>query len=157
MAREQTASEGVGAGERWGARRDGSEIFLDRGPKHRRSVIGGFHSKGSAALDHERALLAAQAPLMHEALLAIMSKARECGYFEQSPYHPKVGCDCGECQGLRALALAEGGGRCILCGCTEFDACDVGCAWVDGAQLLCTAHPAKVIKAAKAFITKEFI
>ncbi len=161
MARHKLASNGVTgvtAGERWETGRgDGAGLYIAGNPK-RRVKIGDFALGGRAgdsATCHERALLAAQAPLMYEALLAIISTARECGYFEQSPYHPKAGCDCGECQGLRALALAEGGGRCILCGCTEFDACDVGCAWVDRAQLLCTAHLPKRIAAAKALIAKE--
>ena len=98
------------------------------------------------------ALLMAQAPRMYAALFASVSEARECGYFEQRPYHPKAGCSCGECQGLRALALAEGGGRCILCGCTWFDACAPGCGWADASQLVCTAHPPKMIAAAQRFL-----
>jgi hypothetical protein len=159
MSRTKIAAEGVGAGERWGARRDGSEVFLDLGPNHRRRVIGSFHSeKDPSAVDHERALLAAQAPRMYEALLEVVSEAREDGFFTAEAKNPvhRVGCECGICAGLLALALAEGGGRCILCGCTEFDACEgdfgEGCAWVDREHFLCSAHPAEMIEAAKRFL-----
>ncbi len=163
MARHQLAPNdvtGVSAGERWETGRgDGAGLYVVGNPK-RRVKIGDFALGGRAggsATCHERALLAAQAPLMYEALLDVIASSRETGFFQGEPENPvhRVGCECGLCQGVRALALAEGGGRCILCGCTEYDACDVGCAWVDEAQLLCTAHPAKTIKAAKALIAKE--
>jgi hypothetical protein len=154
--RDQEVAPGVGAGERWGTRRGGSEVFLDLGPNRRRRVIGVFHSeKDPSAVDHERAVLAAQAPRMYEALLNLVSKAREDGFFTAEAKNPvhRVGCECGICAGLLAIALAEGGGRCILCGCTEFDACEgglgEGCAWVDREQFLCSAHPAKMIEAAR--------
>jgi hypothetical protein len=159
-ARKKPApSDGPIAGERWTTGRGDAGRLDIVGV--RRVAIADFGLGGAVPSDvaYERAQLAAQAPRMYEALLASVSEARECGYFDQEPYHPKVGCDCGECQGLRALALAEGGGRCILCGCTEFDACagrfGDGCAWADDAELVCSAHPEKMIAAAQAYVRKE--
>src|SRR5918912_4009019 len=91
------------------------------------------------------AALMVHAPEMYKALLAIVREARECGYYEQRPYHPKAGCACGECLALRALVRIEGGGRCVLCACSQYDACGDGCAWADSRQTVCTAHPPKMI------------
>ncbi len=149
---------GVGAGERWETGHgDGGRLYI---VGVRRVAIADFGLGGKVPSDvaHERARLAAQAPLMYEALLDIISGARGDGFFSPSghrgnPVH-RVGCECGMCQGLRALVLVEGGGRCFLCGCTQDDACGEGCAWVDRGQLLCDAHPPKVIAAARAFIRR---
>jgi hypothetical protein len=160
---------GVGAGERWETGRgDGTGIYLAGDPK-RRAKIGDFGEGGRApggnASAVERARIAAQAPLMYEALLDIISGAREDGALTDgrdgntpSEGHGP-GCGCGLCEGVVALALAEGGGRCVICGCTQDDACvdmrsGSGCAWVDRDRLLCTAHPQRAIDAAQRFLAK---
>jgi hypothetical protein len=157
MPRRKVDLPGLNAGER---------LRVAKAPRGERghvirTVVGAHGAIIARGIgDASTAQLFAEAPAMYEALLQVVTEDRECGYFDQHPHHPKVGCDCGGCQGLRALAVAEGGGRCILCGCTEFDACagdfgEGGCAWVDNAQLVCSAHPAKMIAAAQAFVAQE--
>jgi hypothetical protein len=150
--------EGIDSGERWEiGRGDGAGLYLVTRNTKQRIKIADFAFGGVASgLAAERALIAAQAPRMYEALLDIVSNGREGGFFHPDPGNPvhRVDCKCGICEGLLALALAEGGGRCILCGCTYFDACEMGCAWVDRAQLICTAHPDKRIAAAKRLLAK---
>jgi hypothetical protein len=147
---------GVGTGERWTfGRGDGSGLYIAGDPK-RRVKIADFGAAGRipGSLAHERALIAAQAPLFFEAAIDLVSRWREDGSIDQADH--RVGCECGMCSAVVALALAEGGGRCILCGCTQDDACagllGEGCAWEPlpgGAQLLCTAHPPKALAEAK--------
>ncbi len=152
--RQKPEPEGVGAGERWETR-GGAGVYLVRGPR-----IGGFSEVGRGTA-RERAQLAAQAPLMYEALLGFVTGMRETyGALTKkdgAPYQGhEIGCSCRVCGGVRALALAEGGGRCIVCGCTEFDACidehGSGCAWADREQFVCNAHPPKVVEAAVSYV-----
>jgi hypothetical protein len=145
---------GVGVGERWEARsRSGGGIFLVGGRQIGGFVYGGKIARATAV---ERALIAAQAPLMYEALLDLISTAREDGALVHEDGRPdkghRPGCGCGMCSAVLALALAEGGGRCTICGCVDDDACPSGCAWADTDHLICTAHPAKVIAAARRFL-----
>jgi hypothetical protein len=148
---------GVGGGERWVTlRRDGSVALCIAGAPGRRVKIADFGVAVKGA-GWERAQVAAQAPLMYEALLDLVSTMREDGSIVHSDGRPyeghRPGCGCGICSAVLAVALAEGGGRCVLCGCTEFDACAPGCAWEPGTdQLICTAHPPQVIAAAKRFL-----
>jgi hypothetical protein len=101
-------------------------------------------------LPDAHAWMAAQvAQLMYEALVEIVGAARACGFYSQAPSHPQAGCGCGQCLGLRALVRAEGGGRCILCGCTEDDACEGGCAWTSPERICCDAHDDEMIAAAE--------
>lgn len=70
-----------------------------------------------------------------------------------APYEGhRIGCECGACAGVRLVAFAEGGGRCIVCGCTDDAACPAGCAWADEAHYVCTGHPPKVITAAERLV-----
>lgn len=165
--RPAVAEDGPDAGERWETGRgDGGSLYLAGDPKRRRQVadfsLGGKVPSGCA---HGRALIAAQAPLMYEALLDLVSGMRQDGAIVAPNGQPfeghRAGCECGVCQSVLALALAEGGGRCILCGCTQDDACagtlGEGCAWEplpSGEQFLCTAHPKKAIGEAKRFLAK---
>lgn len=74
---------------------------------------------------------------------------------EKLPAH-RVGCECEWCLGLRLVAYAAGGGRCILCGCHDDRACEDGCAWAPGSwRLVCTAHPKKTIAAAIRLVRRE--
>jgi hypothetical protein len=157
-ARAAVDAPGVGVGERWQVRGRSGAIFLVGGRQIGGFVYGGKIARATAV---ERALIAAQAPLMYEALLDLISTAREDGALVHEDGRPdkghRPGCGCGMCSAVLALALAEGGGRCILCGCTQDDACvggfGEGCAWVPGTrEFLCTAHPADVIAAAKRFL-----
>lgn len=149
----ESEAPGIGAGERWETGRgDGSGIYIVGDPK-RRVKIGDFALGGQAGDSttcHERAQLAAQAPLMYEALLDLISSAREDGFFApgapQNPRH-RVGCECGLCEGLVALVRVEGGGRCARCGCTDDDACESGCSWTSSAKVCCDAHPVAEIRA----------
>jgi hypothetical protein len=152
-ARAKAEAPGVGAGERWKV--VGEHVQVVTGTK-RVLTIADFRY-GDSGTAKERAQIAAQAPLMYEALLDLVSTMREDGALVDEngkPYEGhKPGCGCGICSGVLALALAEDGGRCAICGCTEFDACAPGCAWEPGTdQLICTAHPAKVIAAARRFL-----
>ena len=36
------------------------------------------------------------------------------------------------------IAIPERPGRCRWCGCTEFNACPVGCSWANRQQTLCS-------------------
>jgi hypothetical protein len=150
------------ASERWEVGRgNGASLYVAGAPKKRVKVadfgLGGSAPGGSAAA-HDRALVAAQAPRMYLALLDMISGMRGDGSIVEldgSPYKGHgPGCGCGVCDGLLALALAEGGGRCIVCGCTDDDACADGCVWVDGAHLLCSGHPEDVLKKAERFLAK---
>jgi hypothetical protein len=149
------------AGERWYVARAGRGTRFDV-----RTVnaggIGSVVARGF--VDRCDALLAAEAPAMYEALLALVSEAREDGFFaddtKSNPLHP-VGCSCSICSAVRALAAVEGGGRCILCGCIEEDACacgpegeEEGCAWADAGRFVCTAHPARRVRAALSFVAR---
>lgn len=146
----------VGAGERWETGRgDGGRLYI---AGVRRVSIADFGLGGVVPSDvaHDRAQIAAQAPRMYEALLDLVSSAREGGSLIEEKGRPHEGhgpgCGCGICDGLVALAFVEGGGRCIVCGCTDDKACDDGCVWVDGAHLLCSNHPEGVLKKAERFL-----
>jgi hypothetical protein len=92
-----------------------------------------------------------------EALTDLIENMRETGSIVHSdgkPYH-RVGCTCGICAGVRLVAFAEGGGRCILCGCTDDHACDVGCGWTSPSNYVCTAHPRSAIRAAERLVAKR--
>jgi hypothetical protein len=149
---------GVDAGERWATGRgdDGRVYIADV----RRAAIADFGLGGQVPSDvaHERAQLAAQAPLMYEALLDLISGMRDDGSIVEldgAPYEGHgAGCGCGICSGVLALALAEGGGRCILCGCTDDDACGSGCVWVDGAHFLCSNHSEPALKKGERFLAR---
>jgi hypothetical protein len=105
-------------------------------------------------LDARHEQLVAGAADMHDALAELVSNAREQGMFGPDAQVHRVGCECGICAGIRALARYEQGGRCILCGCTQDDGCGEGCAWVDDARLLCTAHPRKVLLEGRRFVRR---
>jgi hypothetical protein len=92
---------------------------------------------------------AEMARLMCAALVEIVDAARTCGFYSQAPSHPMAGCGCGHCLALRALVRVEGGGRCILCACTEDDACEDGCAWTSPERICCDAHDDEMIAAAE--------
>lgn len=150
------------AGERWETGRgDGEGLYIAGDPKHRVKIADfGAAGRIPSSVGHQRALVAAQAPRMYEAVLDFVSGARDAGSIVDGKGQPfkghGPGCGCGICDGLVALAFAEGGGRCIVCGCSEYDACagdnGEGCAWVDSEQLICTAHPDDVIARAKRFL-----
>jgi hypothetical protein len=148
----------VGAGERWKAT-GGASPAIDLVTGTKRCLRIADFNFGVSETARERARIAAQAPLMYEALLGFISGMREDGALVEMDGRPYQGhgpgCGCETCSGMLALALAEDGGRCILCACTDDDACVSGCAWEPGTDhLICTAHPAKVIAAAKRFLAK---
>lgn len=93
-----------------------------------------------------------------DALEDIVEGAAADGFYlptKSVPAH-RVGCECGWCVGLRLIAYAGGGGQCVVCGCHDDRACAEGCAWVEGGmRLICTAHPPRVIAAAKKLIRRE--
>jgi hypothetical protein len=150
------------ASERWEVGRgDGASLYVAGGPKRRVKVADfglGGGAPGGSAVAHDRALVAAQAPRMYLVLLDLVSNARECGSLIEKDGRPYKGhgpgCACALCDGILALALAEGGGRCIVCGCTDDDACEGGCFWVDGPHLLCSGHPENVLKKAERFLAR---
>jgi hypothetical protein len=157
-ARKKNLAVVLGDGERWIFRPGRLGIVL-AGESQGRTMLADFGAasglEGSAAF--ERARVAAQAPLFYEAAIDLVSTWREDGTIPIKDHVP--GCSCGVCSTVLALALAEGGGVCMLCGCTQDDACvggfGEGCAWADPAHLICTAHPPKVIAAAKRFLARE--
>ncbi|HSN21681.1 MAG TPA: hypothetical protein VLS49_13445 [Usitatibacter sp.] len=159
--RARPEPDGLGAGERWMvARRDGAVALCIAGPPGRRVKIADFGIAVNGVA-WERADFAAQAPRMYEALLDLISSAREAGSIVEQDGRPRgdnhgPGCGCGICDGLVALAFAEGSSRCIVCGCTQDDACigalGEGCAWADREHLICTAHPRDVIRRAQRFL-----
>lgn len=161
LKRVRPELDGLGAGERWETgRRDGAVALYITGPRPRVQI--GWFGEAENAAAWERAGFAAQAPRMYEALLDLISSAREAGsIIEDGTGRPRgdnhgPGCGCGICDGLVALAFAEDGGRCIVCGCTQDDACigalGEGCAWADREHLICTAHPPDVIRRAQRFL-----
>lgn len=92
-----------------------------------------------------------------EALTDVVACQRDCGSIVDQKGRPlhRVGCECGFCAAIRLVAFAEGGGRCVICGCTDNDACESGCAWADAAHYVCTAHPKAAIAAAKRLVAKR--
>ena len=61
-------------------------------------------------------------------------------------------CACWGCELLYALVRAQGGGRCVICGCTEDHACDGGCSWTNASRCVCDAHTAtEIVTAEKRF------
>jgi hypothetical protein len=150
------------AAERWTTGRgDGSGLYLAGDPKRRVQVADfglGGRAPGGSAVAADRALVAAQAPAMYLVLLDLISNARDVGSLIEKSGRPHEGhgppCDCALCAGVVALALAEGGGRCIVCGCVDDDGCEEGCSWADADRLRCTAHPEDVQAKARRVLAK---
>jgi hypothetical protein len=94
-----------------------------------------------------------------DALRDLIDGMRDDGAIVKSSGEPyeghRIGCECGICAGVRLVAFAEGGGRCIVCGCTDDAACASGCAWADAAHYVCTGHPPAVIRAAERLVAKR--
>lgn len=88
---------------------------------------------------------------MYRALVEIVQCARMDGELADdrgAPLH-EPGCGCGTCLALVTLVRIEGGGRCAICGCTEGDECEDGCAWTSPARVCCDAHPLPTIALAE--------
>jgi hypothetical protein len=72
-----------------------------------------------------------------------------------APKH-EPGCTCPACSALRLLVRMEIGGRCVVCGCIETNACQPnGCSWTSEAKVCCDNHPIDIIVEAERLFAEK--